>query len=319
MRWFPSLLIAACVSHGIVINKARVSLPTDDAPHDAPIEWWYWTGHLHSTDGRWFGFEEVFFRIKLHGLTAHSVHFAITDVAGKGFHHMVRDAFLPQPSVPDGFDWAIAGVTAKGGGGRDALRGAVDDFGIDLQLAQAKPPVLQHDGGYTTYPFGGFTYYYSRERMTAKGSVLLPDHHALPVEGTAWFDHQWGDLEKAVEGGWDWFGLQLDDGREAMLFLSRQPGWPMLVGGSLSDAAARTTALAADDVAVTPLGSFTSQAGCTYPSGWTVRIKDVTLTLKPVLDDQAMPTKDPDYWEGAVEISGGATGRGYVELTNYCR
>jgi hypothetical protein len=40
-----------------------VSLPADDGQHDdAGIEWWYWTGHLETADGGWFGFEEVFFR-----------------------------------------------------------------------------------------------------------------------------------------------------------------------------------------------------------------------------------------------------------------
>src|SRR5512146_2511105 len=39
-----------------------VVLPRDDGPHDRLTEWWYYTGHLTTTDGRRFGFEDVIFR-----------------------------------------------------------------------------------------------------------------------------------------------------------------------------------------------------------------------------------------------------------------
>src|SRR5688572_4639306 len=39
-----------------------VELPRDDGPHDRLTEWWYYTGHLASEDGRRFGFEYVIFR-----------------------------------------------------------------------------------------------------------------------------------------------------------------------------------------------------------------------------------------------------------------
>src|SRR4051794_39597518 len=38
-----------------------VTPPADDTVHDAPVEWWYWTGHLQDEAGRWYGFEQVFF------------------------------------------------------------------------------------------------------------------------------------------------------------------------------------------------------------------------------------------------------------------
>jgi len=38
------------------------------------------------------------------------------------------------------------------------------------------------------------------------------------VSGEGWFDHQWGrDYLLTFNIGWDWFGIQLDDGRELLM------------------------------------------------------------------------------------------------------
>ena len=39
-----------------------VILPKDDAAHLAPIEWWYYTGHLQDETGHEYGFELSFFK-----------------------------------------------------------------------------------------------------------------------------------------------------------------------------------------------------------------------------------------------------------------
>ena len=42
------------------------------------------------------------------------------------------------------------------------------------------------------------------------------------VRGSAWFDHEFGsNVLSAQQTGWDWFSLQLDDGRELMIFQLR--------------------------------------------------------------------------------------------------
>src|SRR5690242_2713264 len=39
-----------------------LSLPRDEAPHDALTEWWYYTGHFTTADGAEYGFETVIFQ-----------------------------------------------------------------------------------------------------------------------------------------------------------------------------------------------------------------------------------------------------------------
>jgi predicted secreted hydrolase len=210
----------------------------------------------------------------------------------------------------------MAPQTAKGGGGHDTLHGEAGGWTFDLGLEALKAPVLQNGDGYTDYTFGGYTYYYSRERMAATGT-LSDGTTSYPVSGIGWFDHQWGDITKAVTKGWDWFALQLDDQREMMLFIVRDSSAPILVGGSYTDAQCLTTSVT--DAKVTALGQWKSpRTGCTYPSGWTVEAAGMTFTVLPTIADQEVSSATPKYWEGACLVSGDANGRAYVELNGYC-
>lgn len=300
------------------IPQGRVVLPQDDAAHDEDTEWWYWTGHLEAADGRRFGFEHVFFVQKTAYGLGMMAHHAITDHAAGTFQYDVGYTFGAPPSTANGFDLTVNAHTAVGGGGNDTLHGQVGDYVLDLTVEATKAPVLQHGDGYTDYGVGGFTYYYSRPRMRATGTLQLGGE-SLAVSGTAWFDHQWGALGNAIETGWDWFSIQLDDEREIMLFIVRPPEGNVLVGGTYVDSECAVTEIAPDAFEVTSHGEWTSpQSGCTYPVGWTVTVQGLTLTVTPVLEAQEIETHFLDYWEGAAEVTGDATGKAYVELTGYC-
>ena len=308
-----------------ITPSGRVELPGDDGAHAVPVEWWYWTGHLQTVAGRWFGFEEVFFHFDEQGVRMRLVNFAITDIEAGEFHYYGQPDFAAPSEMPaGGYDHALDTLTAVGGDGSDVLHGEVDGYVLDLTLDATRPPVLQHEDGYTDYPFGGYTYYYSRERMAASGTLALPGGEAQPVTGLGWFDHQWGDLRPITARGWDWFAIQLDDGRELMLFLAHpEPDGdePLMVGGSYRDADCRSTEIAAEAVTVTPLDTWTSPAtSCSYPMGWEVRLDDppITLTLTPVLQDQELASSHETYWEGAATVGGDAVGRAYIELNGYC-
>jgi predicted secreted hydrolase len=310
----PTPMIDVC---GLV-PEGRVSLPADDAVHDAEIEWWYWTGHLEDDHQRWYGFEEVFFLFAYHGAKLMLAQTAVTDIDAATFHYDAQFGQGTVGDVQDGFSLEINGWSAVGGDGEDTLHGATSSDTLDLSLSAVKVPVLQDGDGYTEYSFGGYTYYYSREHMAARGTLTIGDE-SRPVTGKAWFDHQWGDLSSAVDVGWDWYALQLDDDREIMLYIMHTEGAPTLVGGSISDAACRTTGIAPDGFSVEPLGSWTSPAsGCTYPMGWKITVGDLHLTIDPVMEDQELVSSEQTYWEGASIVSGDATGRAYVELNGYC-
>ena len=43
-------------------EPAELSFPDDDSSHDAPIEWWYYNGHLEAEDGSEYSFHFVIFQ-----------------------------------------------------------------------------------------------------------------------------------------------------------------------------------------------------------------------------------------------------------------
>jgi predicted secreted hydrolase len=289
-----------------------VTLPADDSLHpSAEIEWLYWTGHLQAPDGRRFGFQEVFFDVG----TMSMAHAAVTDVDAGSFHFVESVSPTKLQRVATGFDLSLAGQTARGGGGADTLHAEAPGYVLDLTLSASKPAVLQYGDGYTDYVFGGYTYYYSRERMAAVGTLVVGTE-VLPVTGTAWFDHQWGSLATAGQLGWHWFALQLDDGRELMVFLIYgADGRVAQTTGSYTDGAS-TRQLSPGEIQVTATGTWKSpHTGCVYPSGWSLGVAGMSFTVTPVLLDQELVGPPSSYWEGEALVTGSGTGRAYVELT----
>ena len=292
-------------------GPAQVELPADDAPHDEPVEWWYWTGHLVDADDVWYGFEQVVFVYRLDGYEATSVHQALTTPDGFEYEVAYAHGELPAATT-DGFELQAEGASAVGGDGSDRLIGAVEGASWLLDLSGTRT-VLQHGDGYHEYE-DGYTWYASRPRMTVAGALTIGDD-TKTVSGQAWFDHQWGDLVAQTESGWDWFALQLDDGREVMLFLELDGD---LVGGTVSDGFGACEVLP-QEFTVVELGEWTSpETGCTWPMGWEVTVLDEVFTVTPTREDQELASSYRTYWEGAVMIDGDQTGRGYVEMAGRC-
>ena len=164
--------------------------------------------------------------------------------------------------------------------------------------------------------------------MTASGSLEL-DGTTLDVEGSAWFDHQWGDFIAVGGGGWDWFAVNLDDGTDLSLSLVRDAdGSYPLIYGTLVDAAGVTRNLERDAFTLDVTDRWTSpQTGADYPAGWRIRVpdEDLTIDLQPTVAEQELdtrPTTGVVYWEGSQRVSAtrdgeALGGEAYVELTGY--
>ncbi len=320
--------------------------PQDHGPHqEYATEWWYYTGNLSDASGRRFGFQLTFFRI---GLTPAPVqrasdwgaaniymaHFALSDIEGErffAFDRFSRDAAGLAGAEADPFRVWLEGWRAEGPPGAALpmrLQAAQGDAAIDLTLGGGKPPVLQGDRGLSQKSAepGNASYYYSLTRMPTSGSVRVAGE-TFAVTGLSWMDREWSTSLLAENvAGWDWFALQLDDGRDLMYFQLRQRGGgaDAYSSGALIDAAGASAALRRDDTQLEVLGSWQSpRTGARYPAGWRLRVpsQSLDLTITPALAEQELVLATI-YWEGAVTISGTAggqpiAGRGYVELTGY--
>lgn len=320
--------------------------PDDHGPHpEYRHEWWYFTGNLRGPGDRRFGYQLTFFRFALSPDSpvrgsrwgtnqAYMAHFAFTDVQGNRFHHFERTGrgalglagATGRPLRVWLDDWSAEGMKTSTLPIR--LRAVEDEASIDLVLDTARPIVLQGDRGLSRKSAtpGNASYYYSMTRLATRGSVRV-DGVSFPVEGNSWLDREWGtsSLEKG-QNGWDWFALQLSDGRDLMFYrLRRGDGTsdPFSAGTlALPDGSVQT--LSPDDVRIETLGSWTSpKSGARYPSRWRMLLPSVGLELEvvPRTADQELRTT-VRYWEGAVSVRGTSSGKpvegeGYVELTGY--
>ena len=333
-----------------------LSLPADDAPHDRLTEWWYYTGHVRDARGGRWGFEYVIFRAERGGLpVSWASHLALTDETGGAFTYAQRSEIGPQvdvrgegappgfafrllgadptqPALPPGVPWEMSGVD-----GTDRLRAAasaaetqgdVRAIGLDLRLGAARPPALHDRDGWIDFGPAGGSYYYSRTRLAAEGSLEV-DGVRLAVEGTAWFDHQWGDFIAVGGGGWDWFAVNLEDGTDLTVSLVRAlDGSYPLVYGTLVEAGGRVRHLPRTAFEWEVTGSWTSPAtGARYPAGWRITVPgdNLEIELTPTVADQELDTRATTgvvYWEGsqvvrAVRDGRALSGEAYVELTGY--
>jgi predicted secreted hydrolase len=122
--------------------------------------------------------------------------------------------------------------------------------------------------------------------------------------------------------GWDWFSLQLDDGRELMLYqLRRIDGTPdPHSSGTLTEKDGSATHLKQPEFALEPLDTWRSKAtGGKYPIDWSVRVpgQDIDLKVTAEYPWQELALKPVAYWEGAVKVTGTHPGVGYLEMTGY--
>lgn len=320
--------------------------PDDHGPHpEFRHEWWYFTGNLRAPGGRRFGYQLTFFRFALSPdpvdrgsrwatNQAYMAHFAVTDARGNRFRFFERTArgalgLAGATSRP--FRVWLDDWFAEGEGTSTLpirLRASEGGTSVDLTLDSARPVVPQGDRGLSRKGAapGNASYYFSMTRLATRGNVRVEDT-SFQVEGTSWLDREWGtsSLEKG-QSGWDWFALQLSDGRDLMFYrLRRRDGGddPFSAGTLvLPDGAFRP--LSSDDVRIESLEQWRSpESGALYPSRWRFRIPSEGLELEvvPRIADQELRAA-VRYWEGAVEVRGTSRGKpvegdGYVELTGY--
>ena len=334
------------------------SFPADHWSHPGyKSEWWYLTGHLQSVDDpeRRFGYQFTFFRVGLLPAPPEADsawatgdlimgHAALGDFSG-GTHRFSELLYRAVPLL-GGFNrspvsaiaWSRgpAGTVApwtlywNGTGFDMAMRDEEKGMAFALSTRPVKPLTLHGDGGYSAKgkrPGSGASLYYSFTRLRTEGTVTL-DGETFRVQGDSWMDKEIGsDALRDDQVGWDWFGLQLTDGRELMLYLLRdESGRTDHASGTLIGKRGDSRALDASGFSVEVTGRWTSAAtGGTYPSGWTVTVPaaGLRLRLEPEMKDQenrAQRIGGLFYWEGAVSIrddEGAELGHGYVELTGY--
>ncbi|MFW6350116.1 MAG: lipocalin-like domain-containing protein [Thiohalospira sp.] len=320
------------------------TFPDDHGPHPAyRQEWWYFTGNLESEQGRRLGYQITLFRTAVapavpeldSAWATNQVwmgHLAVTDPESGRFvfdERFARGALGQAGARAEPFaawlgDWRMEGGEA--GAPPFHIRAEAEELAIDLTLDPGKPAVLQGDGGLSQKgpEAGNASWYYSLPRLPTRGTVRVEDE-AWSVEGRSWLDREWS-TSALGEGqtGWDWFSLQLDDGRDLMIYRIRQADGepaPQSYATWVDAEGEREPDLDFAAIELEPVDYWQSpETGSRYPVEWRLELpgEEEAWTVRAVQPAQELRTF-VTYWEGAVDVvaEGEAIGRGYLEMTGY--
>ena len=325
------------------LPAARLEFPRDHGAHpDFRTEWWYITGQARAGQ-REFGFQVTFFRSRVDGTQGMTsrfaakqlvfAHAAVTDVQGRRLWHDQRIA-------REGFEVAVAGegdtrlrlrdwsLERNADGYRARVTAA--DFTLELQFALTQPLLLQGAQGLSRkgpQPEQA-SYYYSRPQLATSGALTLRGQR-FEVAGKAWLDHEWSQEYLHRDAvGWDWIGMNLDDGSALTAFrLRRQDGSTLWDGGSFrSSPDGSLYTFSPGEVTFSPQRRWTSPLSrAAYPVEWIVRTPADFYTVKAVIDNQELDSRGSTgaiYWEGLSHLfdsNGKLVGRGYLEMTGYAQ
>jgi len=326
-----------------------LAFPRDHGAHpDFRTEWWYVTGWLKTARNEDLGFQVTFFRTRTpyandnpSAFAPRQIILAHAALADPKLGRLRHDQRAARPAL------AVAGageattrvwidawrLELEGQGYRAVI--PARDFGLDLSFTANRAPLLQGTNGVSRkgHEDAEASYYYSRPGLAVTGSIER-GAGSETVTGRAWLDHEWSSqYMAAAAAGWDWIGINLDDGGALMAFRMRgKDGGVLYAGGTLMRADGRAEALLPGDIEFTALRQWRSpRTGTSYPVAMRMRTKDSAWRIEPLLDDQELDSRSSTatiYWEGAVRVfkEGGAllsnpapAGRGYLELTGYWR
>ncbi|MFM9917794.1 MAG: lipocalin-like domain-containing protein [Rhizobacter sp.] len=340
------------------VRPRPLVFPADHGSHpETRVEWWYVTGSvrpdvetasggkpLDSTDT--CGFQVTFFRSRTEVATDHPsrfaarqlvfAHAAVTDLKRGRLQHdqrIARAGFgIAEAAVGDTAvslrDWSFARL-AHGGGSRYRARVSSDTagFDFDLRFDTTQPLLLQGDAGYSRkgpQPLQA-SHYYSQPQLAVSGT-LTREGTRQSVRGSAWLDHEWSDsLLDPAAVGWDWIGMNLDDGGALTAFRLRgADGSTVHAGGSFRPVGGAVRNFAADEVRFMPGRIWISPSSqARYPVEWSVDTPSGRFRVKALLDAQELDSRASTgsiYWEGLSEVqdeAGRRVGRGYLEMTGY--
>jgi predicted secreted hydrolase len=333
-------LAAAAVSFPAVTPRPLV-FPRDHGAHpDYRTEWWYLTGWLDAPQP--LGFQVTFFRTRTEIDPANPSRFAATQlviahaaIADPAHGSLLKDERIARAGfgVVEASEadtdvrldrWRLA---RRADGSYECALPA-RGFTLQFVAAPTQPLLLQGDAGFSSKgPLPAqASFYYSQPQLRVE-ATLQRDGATRRLAGTAWLDHEWSSTLLAEDAaGWDWVGMNLDDGAALTAFQIRRrgSGAKLYAYASLREAGgAAPRVFGADEVDFTPVERWTSpRTRGVWPVAQRIRVKARTFETTPLIADQELDSRASTgavYWEGASLLleDRRRAGRGYLEMTGY--
>ncbi|MFZ6655997.1 lipocalin-like domain-containing protein [Undibacterium sp. TJN19] len=354
---YSTISLAAPPDFSTVRSGTRLQFPADFGAHPTfRNEWWYVTGLVDTPDHHTIGFQITFFRSATEYDRSNPSAFAPSQLVIA--HAALSDANLgqllhDQKSARSGFGLAYAkeGNTDVKLSDWHLLRNAdgsyqaqvqARDFRLQLKLARTQPMLLQGEAGYSRKgpKQEQASYYYSEPQLQVTGkltrlkapavasdSVAKSTLTDVAITGKAWLDHEWStSVLDAQATGWDWLGVNLDNGDVLMAFQIRnQRGEAVWAHATLRDKSGQVTQFPSEQIRFQPERIWRSpRTNAAYPVATAISTGNMQWQIIPLQDDQELDSRRSTgavYWEGAVTIQkdGKRVGQGYLEMTGYVK
>lgn len=315
-------------------NFKKIILPEDNGPHNETIEWWYFNGHLKTSDGDKYAFMDCLFKAKPSKLnipyfrkifrSRRDVYFAHTILSdmknNRNYKEIQNISVLSKDSFKRPLLYAnycdVMSV-ASGYVNHEIMEISPGVFHIktnnlDLLMTSRKKPLLENSIGYIN-DGEKYSYYYSLTDLETRGKINV-DGEWKDVSGKSWFDHQWAN-GVYNQDQWTWFSFQMDNGTDIMCVeYNNGKTKDYLVDLIKKDGTQKHY----KKVDFIPGEDYwhSRKTRAKYPLSWTIKIPEENLELKvkSLMTDQEIIFGPINYWEGPVSVDGGV---GFMELVGY--
>jgi predicted secreted hydrolase len=354
-----TLLVATALAP--LAARARTAYPTvvrwplvfprDHGAHpEYRTEWWYLTGLLDAVPQP-IGFQITFFRSRPDIDAANPSKFAARQliIAHAAISDPARGSLVKDERVARaGFGLAQAAEQdtdvqldrwrfTRQADGSYVCEIPARSFTLRFTARPTQPLLLQGDAGFSQKgprPEQA-SFYYSQPQLAVQATLRrngtldgTRDGTPRTLRGTAWLDHEWSSSFLDEEAaGWDWVGMNLDDGSALTAFDIRPKAAgakPIYAYASLRAAGSnRVQVFGPQDVRFEPLQRWTSaRTRADWPVAQRIVVGNRSFETAPLMPDQELDSRASTgavYWEGASTLleGGRRVGRGYLEMTGY--
>ncbi len=333
------LVRAHAVDYAVVVPRPLV-FPRDHGAHPGyRTEWWYLTGWLDAPQP--LGFQVTFFRTRTEIDPANPSRFAAKQllIAHAAIADPARGSLLKDERIARaGFGIAEASeadtdlrldrwrLIRRADGSYECALPA-RSFTLQFVATPTQPVLLQGEGGFSRKgpQDAQASYYYSQPHLRVQ-ATLQADGTTQELAGNAWLDHEWSStLLDRDAAGWNWVGMNLDDGAALAAFqIRRRSGAKLYAYASLRDAGSTAPRVfGAGEVDFAPIERWSSpRTRGVWPVAQRIRVGPRAFETQPLFADQELDSRASTgavYWEGAsLLVEGGRrVGRGYLEMTGY--
>jgi len=324
------------------VTPRPLVFPRDHGSHpEYRTEWWYLTGWLDAAPQP-IGVQITFFRTRTEVDPANPSRFAAQQliiahaaIADPAQGSLIKDERIARAG------FGIAGASEldtdvnldrwrfrHGADGTYQCTVSARGFVLQFNATPTQPLLLQGKDGFSRKgpQLAQASYYYSQPQLQLQ-ATLMRNGITRTLDGRAWLDHEWSStLLDPDATGWDWVGINLDDGAALTAFQIRRrgSGEKLYAYASLRAAGASLPRIyRSDEVDFESIDRWTSpRTRADWPVAQRLRVGDRKFETRPLFADQELDSRASTgavYWEGASRLleGGRPVGRGYLEMTGY--